>query len=370
MKYLVFSLIVLIFMATNCLADTVLLKNKDSINGIVIEEEEDSVVIDVGFGTVVLLRAEIESIKKSSEAARARLRKEWQKSHFKSFPAPTAREQELVDNFEELIYKKRQIRKNNAEKENIAEKISALRKDTSQLQDELYALSEKIEAGRNKKDIRKYNFLIVKFNTFSKELKDAVDELDKLQIEHEKASEAVAKYINQFMQLKKLFEKKYENLVAVDTLTLEQKKFYEKIAEKLNKLQQGIRQERIKFARQKGHVVIEAIINDKAGIMMMIDTGATMTVISREVAQRLDIDYDKLKKDVKLTGIGGQPLSAKFIILKSIKIGDVRARNVEAVIIKDKTFKDVDGLLGMSFLKKFSFSIDRKKQSLVFNFFE
>lgn len=370
MKYLVFSLMVLIFMATDCLADTIFLKNKDSINGIVIKDEEGSVAIDVGFGTVVLPRAEIESIKKSSEAARARLRKEWQKSHFKSFPAPTTREQELVDNFEKLIYKKRQIRKNNAEKENIAGKISALRKDISRLQDEIYALSEKIEFVHNKKNIKKYNFLITKYNSFSNELKEAIDKLDKLQIKYEEANEEVVKYINQFMRLEKLFETKYDNLITLNTLSLEQKYFYRNLKERLNELQKDIKQQRVKFARQKGHIVIEAIINDKVEVMMMVDTGATLTVISKEVAERLEIDYDKLKEDVKLIGVSGQSLSAKFIILKSIKIGDVEGKNIEAVIVKDKTFKDVDGFLGMSFLKKFSFSMDKKKQSLVFNFFE
>ena len=197
-----------------------------------------------------------------------------------------------------------------------------------------------------------------------------INKLDKLQIKYEEANEEVVKYINQFMRLEKLFETKYDNLITLNTLSLEQKYFYRNLKERLNELQKDIKQQRVKFARQKGHIVIEAIINDKVEVMMMVDTGATLTVISKEVAERLEIDYDKLKEDVKLIGVSGQSLSAKFIILKSIKIGDVEGKNIEAVIVKDKTFKDVDGFLGMSFLKKFSFSMDKKKQSLIFNFFE
>jgi predicted aspartyl protease len=56
-----------------------------------------------------------------------------------------------------------------------------------------------------------------------------------------------------------------------------------------------------------------------------------------------------------------------MVILNKIKINDVEAKNVLAGIILEENSGLMlrDGLLGMTFLKRFNFKIDRKNMKLV-----
>jgi len=58
-------------------ADTVYLKNGRTIEGFVLEENPESILLDVGFGKVGLKRSEIESFSRSNENDSERLRDKW-----------------------------------------------------------------------------------------------------------------------------------------------------------------------------------------------------------------------------------------------------------------------------------------------------
>ena len=77
MKRYILCLILLLLMTGNCLADTVILKNKNPINGIIVGEDQSSIVLNVGCGTIALSRADIESVKRSDEATNMLMMKEW-----------------------------------------------------------------------------------------------------------------------------------------------------------------------------------------------------------------------------------------------------------------------------------------------------
>lgn len=101
--------------------------------------------------------------------------------------------------------------------------------------------------------------------------------------------------------------------------------------------------------RSDGHFYVEAWVNDDP-VNFMIDTGASMVVLSRETASNLgfdlwDEDFDGLVKTA-----GGEVRAAR-ITLDEINIGDeVIAYGVPALILMEG---DLD-LLGMSFLSRIS----------------
>ena len=370
MKFLFFSLSFLFVFATDCLADTVVLKNKESLSGIIVKEGESYIILDLGFGTIDLPRAEIESIEKSDETTNIQIKKKWQESYFESFPAPNEAEEKLLTSYKELVYRKKELKRSIFEKETIAEKISFYRKEIPKLQDDLSNIGEELEANKDRKNVKKYNSLVVEFNAASKQLREAIDELNELQGEYKHTNEEVIEYINQFQQFSGLFNKKYDSVVASDSLTSQQRSFYESLKQRMDELNEEVRQEEVNFVREENRVFIKAILNNKVTARMLVDTGATLTVISRDIGNKLGIDYESLEQEVELRGVSGQHLAAKFVLLDTVKVGEVEAENVVAAIVEEKTFKGIDGFLGMSFLNKFSFSVDAQGQKLVFSFLE
>ena len=123
----------------------------------------------------------------------------------------------------------------------------------------------------------------------------------------------------------------------------------------------------IAAAKRSGHMMVEALLNKKVTATLMVDTGASLMVLTRKTARNLGINLDTEGADVIMQVADGRKIKAKYVVLDTVSIKDVVAEKVEAAVLLDKTtdygFKD--GLLGMSFLRRFNFKFDYNKGSLV-----
>ena len=121
---------------------------------------------------------------------------------------------------------------------------------------------------------------------------------------------------------------------------------------------------KIKFINDRFGMV-ETILNGKVKAAMLTDTGASMVVISGEIARRLGIDVSKIEKKIVVVLADGSMRTATPVTLKSVKVGSSSVRNVEAAISENPPGPGIDGLLGMSFLKHFHVKLDKKENCLV-----
>jgi clan AA aspartic protease (TIGR02281 family) len=123
----------------------------------------------------------------------------------------------------------------------------------------------------------------------------------------------------------------------------------------------------VEFSKASGHMAVDALLNDIVHVSLMVDTGASVIILTNKVAKKLGIDTDKEKANIQLQVADGRKINAKYVILKSVSIRDAEARNVEAAILADNTasFGFKDGLLGMSFLKRFNFKFDYSNDRLI-----
>jgi predicted aspartyl protease len=99
----------------------------------------------------------------------------------------------------------------------------------------------------------------------------------------------------------------------------------------------------------------------EAEARLLLDTGSNSTVITPEVAARLDIEqYD----NVKVSVVGGKVLRARHAVLSQMQVGPVQRANQDVVIISQRGGGFGDGLLGMSFLAGLKYTIDYKRQTI------
>jgi clan AA aspartic protease (TIGR02281 family) len=99
-----------------------------------------------------------------------------------------------------------------------------------------------------------------------------------------------------------------------------------------------------------------------------LDTGASLVVLRKNIAQKLGIDLRNVQSDLKMQLADGRQVNVKSLVLESIKVQNAEAKNVEAAVILDEETQGsefYDGLLGMSFLRKFNFKIDQKEKKLI-----
>src|SRR5262249_26251483 len=93
-------------------------------------------------------------------------------------------------------------------------------------------------------------------------------------------------------------------------------------------------------------------------VRFVVDTGATLTTLSRADAQRVGVDYRRGTPARSMTANG--VASGWRVSLDSVRVGDATVRNVDAMVIDSNL---PFALLGMSFLGRFD--MQRQGQTLV-----
>jgi clan AA aspartic protease (TIGR02281 family) len=110
-------------------------------------------------------------------------------------------------------------------------------------------------------------------------------------------------------------------------------------------------------------IIVEALLNRQVSVPLMLDTGATYTVLTRETASDLGItSLARLPKHSFLTP--GGPIQSPVTTLKSIRVGTVEAQNV-AVAIDAEGHLPI-GLLGMTFMRHFKVTVDQAQGQVKF----
>ncbi|MBN1913743.1 MAG: retroviral-like aspartic protease family protein [Candidatus Omnitrophica bacterium] len=123
----------------------------------------------------------------------------------------------------------------------------------------------------------------------------------------------------------------------------------------------------IDLHKGKNYLGVDVLLNNRVGASLVIDTGASLVVLLHKTAEKLGLVFGEREKKLQMQLVDGRKIDARYIILDSIKIQDMEAREVEAAVlledIDDPSLND--GLLGMSFFKKFNFKIDQKNKKLI-----
>jgi clan AA aspartic protease (TIGR02281 family) len=97
---------------------------------------------------------------------------------------------------------------------------------------------------------------------------------------------------------------------------------------------------------------------------LVLDTGAEVLTLHQNVAEALGIDVGGEER-VQIVVAGGESLWARLVKLAYVKVGPVEQRDVYAIIIPyHGPDMNVDGLLGMNFLRNHRYEVDFEKQTI------
>jgi aspartyl protease family protein len=116
----------------------------------------------------------------------------------------------------------------------------------------------------------------------------------------------------------------------------------------------------IPFEKHGSVVIVQATLNGKAAVKLVLDTGASFTMISGATAKQLDIDTSQNTRSMPFQTANGM-IQAPLVSLDSISVAGLELKNLTAAVHDAMPDPTVAGLLGLNFLTNFRMDIDTEK---------
>lgn len=119
---------------------------------------------------------------------------------------------------------------------------------------------------------------------------------------------------------------------------------------------------KIPLQRSGNQYHLTATFNDRVELRLLLDTGASMTVLSSAAFAALRSAATPLGERVLMTANG--TVSAPVYRVASVAVGGRRVSNLEIAVVDQLDGGGLVGLLGMDYLDNFQYSLDRQDDAL------
>ncbi|HEY9687990.1 MAG TPA: retropepsin-like aspartic protease [Coleofasciculaceae cyanobacterium] len=123
----------------------------------------------------------------------------------------------------------------------------------------------------------------------------------------------------------------------------------------------------VPLKNSRNALMVDATLHNRdahVGGTFIIDTGATYTSISQELAEKLGIDLSHCET-VRITTANGR-IDVPKVMIETLNVNGLEAHNVEATVIPVRHGSSFSGLIGLSFIRQFVLTIDPQGGQLIF----
>lgn len=342
--------------------DLVYLKSGKSIEGIVEKENNSSVTLNIGSGVVTLNKNEIKQIRNYTPEEQNALIERWRYEYFMYPDYIPEGLDDIVDDFKNTEDARKRAIEGKRKSDKNKKWIKELEEESTQLKVKLNEINTKLSTIKAEDNVGEYNFLIGESNALFSKIQVLQYEKENIEKVQPSLNKGIADYVNDLTLFRKTFMERHGSLDK--KLKEKNKSFFAGMKKKLEEMENDFTQYEIDYNRYGPTILVEAVLNGLVKVNFIVDTGASVVVISNDIADKLKISSEAGEPfDVVLAD--GSKVKAKPVILKSIKVGDAQLNNVQAAIIEKKGISEEDGLLGMSFLKNFLVRINTKENKLI-----
>ena len=112
-----------------------------------------------------------------------------------------------------------------------------------------------------------------------------------------------------------------------------------------------------------GTMYVSVVINGEHQQQMVLDSGASIISLPRNIAAKCGIEVDSSAPPIQLTLADNSVISGRLVTIPEVRVGKFIVENVECAVLGPEAV-NAPPLLGMSFLGNFKFEVDASDASL------
>ena len=120
----------------------------------------------------------------------------------------------------------------------------------------------------------------------------------------------------------------------------------------------------VPLEREGTSFFVRVTLNGTVPARLLLDTGASAMQVSRAMSRKLKVKTSN-SQVIPVMLAGGGYVRGHAVDITEVAVGSAKVHHVKAIVLEHDNLKLADGLLGMSFLENFIFSMDTKKGELI-----
>jgi len=342
--------------------DVVHLKNGRQLEGVILEESEEGIVLDIGMGSTTIAASRVERVERSDSAENENTRKVWRTTYISANDLPEEL-RPIMKRYDRLKAMRESALRSAREMPIAIRKMEATRKQLAARQEAYRKASVRLAAMSVDDDVNSYNRAVEKNNGIVAKVNEDQSRITKLQKEVERMENSISDYSSEST----LFEQEAVPVLAPylagrgDDVA---QAWVSRTSEALASHGSDFSKLTVPIREINGGTIVQVQINGSDPVPFILDTGATAVTLSETLARQLRIPYD-LKKGSEVRLANGTTAKAFPVLLDTVQVGDASANDVRALILQRSPGVGVQGLLGMTFLKRFEVQLDANSSKLV-----
>jgi len=345
-------------------ADIIRLKNKRTIEGVIVKETANSIVMDIGLGTVAVSKEQIESVEDTANGSD-------QKAIEIDAEATNAM-RKLSKELRGVKKKRLEAVKHKSRHESQRVKLANIERELTSLYVKFENLNNKLR--RMKKDnVMAYNNVVAEVNSTSARISKFNSERSQSQKMRADLDSAVSQSVSDYSEALASLRANFAEVYTDETkrgLEDSDETFYIDMREALGRLRKDFEHKEIEYSGTGSEIMVDVTLNNRVTATMLVDTGASVLLISRDVANQLRLYDGGGARKITVSLANGSTTTATPVVLQSVQVGDALVKNVRAAISETPPSSRVEGLLGMSFLSNFVLRIDSKANKMILEEFK
>ena len=329
------------------------------MEGLVVDENRREIVLEVGGGNVTLQRTDILRVVHSSGRQRARLKERYKKLGFDVGEGVPAGAKSIDQAFRKLRALRGNALDAKARREALSSaqvgletEIASQKRDYEPVAERLKSLSPRDPA---------YNSTVHELNLLTSGLRSNELKLEESRSKSGEGQAEIREYLTAYEDFKRLISDD-EKLSGRRPAGAEEQNYYDWLKSSIAQMDGDFAQESVVSGKHGSSVVVDVLLNGRISASLLVDTGASLIGLNRGVVEKLGLDTGAMS-DIEMVVADGRKVKEKAFRLDSVRVGKMRAEQVEAATLTD--FSECDGLLGMSFLRRFDVQVDAENGRLI-----
>ncbi|MEQ1919514.1 MAG: retropepsin-like aspartic protease, partial [Elusimicrobiota bacterium] len=269
-------------------ADTVYLKNGNQMDGIITEQTKTRITLDIGYGSTILDRADIEKIVRSNKNQASKTAVKLKRRQYESgLTVPKGGER--LDG----LYRDAQARREKAldarrQSRELDEEFAQLQESLPDLKAEYGSASTDLGRGDAGSNPRDYNRRIGAVNSAGVKIQAAQLRLGEIERLNKEAGITVHGYIESHRRLADYVGG------AGAPLLKQEADYYAWLRDELTMMAADFRQDEIPTEKSHSGLFVKVRLNGKVDARMLVDTGASISLLYQETVAKLGLPAEAI----------------------------------------------------------------------------